>query len=184
MYINLELINIERDPEKFTTVKIVKTCFNDSYNFLDYILSYRNNIDLRSISVEERLDKIQTMNVCEYCKCTNCIKKSVTNLINEVDRHNSNNINKLSYISIIDYILNRKCPEFKVIPQTDFFSNVDLIDLMYIQLLLENDWIYLVNVDKKNNIIEFNYLDLIEKPNNEYYINILIDYYKSKKKTK
>ena len=40
MLINLELIYIQRNEEQFLKARIIKTCFNESYNYLDYILSF------------------------------------------------------------------------------------------------------------------------------------------------
>lgn len=182
MLINLELVYIQRDEEKFAKTRIIKTCFNESYNYLDYILSFKYKVDTPYVSTEETLDSIKNHSVCEYCKSNNCIKKSTVILIDEVDKYNANRVNKISYLSVIDYILNRKSPEFKSIPDKKFFSQVDLIDLMYVQVILENDLISFYRFDTNSNVAEFNYLDLTKKAKNEYYINVLLDYYKDKNK--
>lgn len=184
MFINLELINIQIDSEKGTKVRIIKTCFNDSYNYLDYILSYKYKIDIPYVSTEERLEIIQKRNICESCKCNQCIKKSIAILIDEIDKYNKNHVSKISYLAVIDFLLNRKSPEFKSIPREDSFSDVDLIDLMYIQVILESDLVSLSKFNEESGTIECDYLDLTEKPNNDYYITILMDYYKNKSGTK
>ena len=66
-------------------------------------------------------------------------------------------------------------------PNSDFFADIDIVDLMYVQAILEANIIQMVNYDAENNSAEFEYLDLTKKGDNGYYINILIDYYREKK---
>lgn len=184
MLINLRLIYIQRDPEKRTTVRSVKICVNENYNYLDFIVSFIYKVDSYAVSTEEFLDVLKVRPVCEYCKCNKCIKNITVVLMDEIDKYNANQVNKISYIDVIDYILNRKSPEFKSIPEKNFFSAVNLIDLIYVQVILENDLIFLSQYDENRSIAEFNYLDLTNKTKNEYYINVLIDYYKTKNNVK
>lgn len=182
LYINLELINIQKDKEKnITKIRMIKTCMDETYNYLDYMLSYRYKVDTSLVSIEDNLERLKDKNVCEYCSCNNCIKKTIAILIDEVDKYNENSKNKISYLNLIDYLLEKKLPEFKEEPEKSFFSSVDLIDLMYVYIILESDFVFLNNFDKKNKIAKFNYLDLTKKVNNEYYINMLIEYYKNKR---
>lgn len=184
MCINLELINIQTDSENMTRVRLIKTCFNESCNYLDYILSYKYKIDTPSISTEEKLEIIQKRNVCENCKCNQCMKKSIAVFINEIDQYNKNHEGKISHLAVINFLLNTSSPQFESIPKEDFFFNVDLIDLMYVQVILESHFISLSKFDEENNRIGCDYLDVTEKPNNDYYITILRDYYKNKKGAK
>lgn len=180
MLINLELIYIQRDPEKKAKVRNVKTCVNENYNYLDFVVSFIYKVDSYSVATDELLDTLKVHPVCEYCKCKNCIKRIAVILMDEIDKYNENQMNKISYIDVIDYILNRKSPAFKSIPEKTFFSSVNLIDLMYVQVILENDLISLSKYDENKSVAEFNYIDLTNKSKNEYYINVLIDYYKTK----
>lgn len=184
MYINLNLITLERNKENLAKIRTIKTCFNQSYNFLDYILSYRYKVDSSAVSVIDTFDKFVDFKVCEYCKSNSCIKKSLAILLDEVDKYNNNHINKLTYLNIIDSLLNRKVPQFTSVPEKNFFKKVDLIDLMYVQLILESDLIEINKYDDKSREIEFSYLDLTNKENNEYYINNLLEFYKNKKNEK
>ena len=185
MYINLELAEIQKREEKEekTEVKLIKTCFNELYNYLDYILSYRHRVDSNYVSIQNDLKTIKELNVCDCCNCNVCIKRSVMILIEEVNKYNQDRTKKISYISVIDYILDRKEPKFKSIPDKKFFKKVKITDLMYIHLILENDLIKIDKYNKKEHTVEFSYMDLTRKGKNEYYINILLDYYKSGKRT-
>ena len=180
IYINLELIYIQRESEKFPKVKIIKTCINQSYNCLDNILSYRYRVDNGTLD-DETLDRMNNIKLCEYCNCKNCIKKSLTVFIDEIDKNNQNNVYKLEYLDVIDYILDRKSPEFKNVPSKNFFNGVNLIDLMYVQIILEADLVTLTKIDTNKHIAEFDYIDMTHKRNNEYYINLLLKYYKNSK---
>lgn len=182
MYINLELINIQKNEEKVQKVTIIKSCFNEIYNYLDYLLSYRYKVDSYSVSTIDSIDRIKSLNTCEYCNCDTCVKKSTIIFMDEVDKYNNSHESKLSYLSIIDYILDRKIPKFEELANKNIFKKVDLIDLMYIHLILESDLVVLRKYNEKNNTAEFDYLDLTQKSNNEYYINILHDFYKTGKK--
>lgn len=182
MFINLELIDIYKAGENLNNVRMLNVCSNQSYNCLDFILSFRCKIDKMSASIDDNLARVKKINVCQYCNSTNCIRKSITLLLEEIDKYNTMHSKKANYLEVIDYILARKTPEFKSIPDSSFFKNVDIIDLLYVQAILEADLIILTKYDE--NSIEADYLDLSNKSNNEYYINILLNYYKNKKNVK
>lgn len=183
MYINLDLIILERNKENLVKVRTIRTCFNQAFNLLDFMLSYRYRVDSPSVSITDNFDRVSNFSVCEYCKINTCIKRNLAIFLDEIDKYNNNHINKVTYLTVIDYILNRKVPQFESIPEKKFFAKVDFIDLMYIQLILEGD---LISIDKceDNSIVEFSYLDLTNKTNNEYYVNNLLEFYKNKKNAK
>ena len=183
MLINLKLITFFEDDKKIENARMIRLCFNESCNFLEFILSFRNKVETSSVSTVDTVQNIKKRNVCEFCNGKTCIKKSAITLIKEIDTYNSINSKEITYLSVIDYILNRKAPEFKSIPDKKFFASADLIDLMFVQLILESDLIILKNIDEKSQNITFEYLDLMRNSNNDYYINILLDYYKNEKRT-
>lgn len=179
MFINFELEFIRKD-EKSARARVVRTCTNESYNYLDYVVSMKNKIDIEDVSTIETLDYTKQRGICEYCSASQCLRKSTAILIDEINKYNAVHIEKLKYLTVIDYILGRKIPEFESVAPKELFEKVDLIDLMYVQVILESDLISLSKVD--NDIAEFSYLDLTKKNKNEYYINVLIDYYKNNNK--
>lgn len=183
--INLNLIQMYKNNNtNEVMVKSIKTCINENYNLLDYMLRFRYRVASYTVTSEDSLEKIKQYPVCNYCKCKNCIKKSVSLILEAVDDYNSNSKNKLQYIDVIDYMLNRKIPQFKEIPIETYFENVDIIDLMYVQIILESDLISINNTNESEENVSFNYLDLFNKDENKYFINILYDYLKNKENKK
>ncbi len=187
LFINLNLFNINRKSRNILdnngtdeqdTIQMMKINSNESYDCLDYMLSYKLKVDMASISTESELQN-KTNN---YTNQKNDIQEKLIILVNEVDEYNSVNMKKIKYLDVIDYILGRKVPEFKSKPDNNFFKTVEIIDLLYIHIILESDLINITKVNK--NIVEANYLDITTKRNNEYYSDIILNYYKNKKNGK
>ena len=183
MLINFNLIYTLMEEEKASRIRMIRTCTNELYNYLDYMLLLRYKINVDNVTVIEMLDGLKNHGICEQCKAKQCVKKSAAIFMDEIDKYNAEHAEKIGYLSAIDYILNRKLPEFKTIPNKNFFKDVDFIDLMYVQAILESDFVKFDKVDIDTGVAEFSYLDLTSKNKNEYYINILLDYYKNKNKT-
>ena len=116
MIINLKLIDIYSAGASIGNVRIIDMCSNQSYNCLEYIVSYRCNVDKMAVSVKDTLTKVKKLNVCQYCNAKNCIRKNTTLLLDEIDQYNNMHSDKINYLEIIDYILGRKTPEFKSTP--------------------------------------------------------------------
>ena len=181
MYIKLNLLSVGANKDGQEKISYVKTCLNEYYNYLDYILSYRNRVDFGTVSTTESMDFAIKRGVCEFCKCKTCVKKNIAILVTEIRKYNKENKTQISGEDVIDSILERKEPEYTEMPNSDFFADIDIVDLMYVQAILEANIIQMVNYDAENNSAEFEYLDLTKKGDNGYYINILIDYYREKK---
>jgi len=182
MYINLELITIDKgDKDNPARARIIRSCVNESYNYLDYMLAFRFKVNTSTVSVEETVERLKGLRLCPCCTCKTCIKRSTTEIITEIDRQNAEKNTKYRYIDVIDFILDKKAPKYEDMPKEDFFQNADLLDLMYVQLILETDLIS--KYSKKDSTLEFDYLDLTYKNSSEYYINILYRFYKNKKMT-
>ena len=184
LFINLKLFNINRKSRNILdnsgtdepdTIQMMKMYSNESYDCLDYILSYRLKVDMAAISSEKELQN----KVNNYTNQNNDIQEKLIVLVNEVDEYNSVNMKKIKYLDVIDYILGRKVPEFKSCPDNNFFKTIDIIDLLYIHIILESDLINIIKINKK--IVEANYLNISTKRNNEYYSDLILNYYKNKK---
>lgn len=182
MFINLELVNKDKTRDNYDSLRTLNICLNNNYNCLDFMVSFRCKVERVSISSNETIEKAKKLTRCQYCKATNCIRKNIAILIEEVDRYNSNNSQRLNYIDVIDVILNKNITKDKSTIDINFFKNVDIVDLLYVQTILEADLVSITKHDK--NSIEAEYLDLSNKENNEQYINILLNYYKNKKNAK
>lgn len=187
-YVNFNLVEIfaqtkEEKEKNNISYKMIKSCLEQNYNYLTFMLNMKNEIETRKSSVKGTMKIGQEYNVCKDCKCSQCIKSSVVNLLYEVDRINKQNNKTIKPIDIIDYILGKKEDNELVAPAEEFFDGIELIHLMYIQLILEAGLVKLTKVDKENGIVEAEYLDLSTK-NELYYINVLRKYYENGQGTK
>lgn len=179
--LNLELIDIYNIGEKQKNVRTINICSIQNYNCIENMISFRMKVDKLSASMTDSTERIKKVNLCSFCKCSSCIRKSLILLIEQIDKYNISNNSKLNPLAVVDYILDRRTPTFAKTPESKFFSKMDIIDLLYVQTILEADLINLVNCE--GNKIEANYINLTSKSNNEYYINILLEYYKNNKNT-
>ena len=180
--LNLEQIDIYKIGENQKNVRTINICSIQNYNCLENMIAFKMRVDKMSVSMVDSIERVKNINLCSYCKCSKCIRKSLAILIEQVEIYNLNNTYKLNPLSVIDYIIDRKTPMFNKTPEAKFFSNIDVIDLLYVQTILEADLINLIKCEE--NKIEADYLDLTSKNNNEYYINKLLEYYKNKKNAK
>lgn len=181
MHINLELRSTYTDKNQVKRIKMPQICSYNSYNCIEHFLAFMYQVDSNFVSVTDTFDKIKEYDVCKFCNCKHCLRRSVNLLINEVDNYNKANNTKIKYIDVIDYLFNTKKCQLNPVQDKNIFKDIDLIDLLYIYTILELD---LVDATIKDQNIEGEFLDITEKQINEYYINILLGYYKSKKKAK
>lgn len=184
-YINLNLFKIIKKTEEqkgpMIEFRMIKSCFSETYDYITYALNNKNDIDTAPASMRQNVKFGDSYKVCDECKLKHCIKSSVINFVAEIDRLNEKNNSNISYLAAIDFILGRKNPEFKSTPEPAFFTNVELIDLMRAQIILEGDFIELVKYSNTTKKAKFNILDITSKDEEEFYINIIHDFYKSKK---
>ena len=160
----------------------VLICGTHNYDFLEYMVAYKCRIDLGKVSALNSTDRMKNSNKCLYCNLKECVEKNIILFFEEVRKYNEENKKKINCIEVIDYILNITTPEFNSIPDYSFYKNTNVMDLLYVQAILEMD---LVNIKSMHeNIVEFNYLDITQKENDNYYINILKEFYKDEKNKK
>ena len=81
-------------------------------------------------------------------------------------------------MDVIDYLLQRGVPDFKEIPSFEFFDKFNIIDLIYSQAVLEADLIRIYEYDKEKGTMEVEYLDLMEKMDDDYFIKDIINFYR------
>ncbi len=184
-YLSLGIIDLFTNKEhnfQQPLVRIIKLCAVEKYNLLDYMLSFICGVDLSKVSTKTKYSTA-AHDICTSCNVSNCIKRYAPIFCHEVDLINGeNNANdNVSWLEAFDYLIGRIPPEFSEIPSTKFFSNVDLIDLMYIRIILDGDFINIDNIDGDTGEVTFNYLDLTFKHDEYYYANDIIGFYKNKK---
>jgi len=184
-YINFFLVDTyeqtkEEAEKKLVAYRVIKSCFDQNYDYLTYMLNMKNNIETRKSSVRGTHAIGNEYSLCQNCECKKCIKSGAINLLFEIKRINKEQQRKIKPIDVIDYLLDRKIPEFKTVPNEEFFNDIELINLMYIQIILEADFMKMKKYDKGTGIAEFEYLDVTTK-SEMYYINVLKQFYKTGK---
>lgn len=187
-YANFHLVEIykqtkEEEEKKQISYRMIKSCFEQNYNYLTFMLNMKNGINTNKSSVRGINEIGKEFTVCQTCKCKKCIKSGAINLIQEIDRINKETKTDIKAIDVVDFLLERKPPEFIQEPKEQFFNNIEPIYLMYIQLILEADFINLIKYDKETGLAEFEYLDVTSK-SEPYYVNILHEFYESGKGSK
>ena len=180
-YMNFNLVTIfeqtkQEIEKKSISYKMIKSCSDLNYDYLSYMLKMKTEVETRIASIRGVHKIGEEYTLCSDCKCDKCIKSGAINLIYEVNRINREEKRKIKAVDIIDYVLERKPPEFKVIPDEKFFDNIEPIYLMFVQLILEADLIKITKIDKERGDIEAEYVELTTKKDS-YYVNILKDFY-------
>lgn len=180
-YMNFNLVTIfeqtKQEAEKNSiSYKMIKSCSDLNYDYLSYMLKMKTEVETRTASIRGVHKIGEEYTLCTDCKCDKCIKSGAINLLYEINRINKEEKRKINSVDVIDYILERKPPEFKLTPDEKFFEGIELIYLMFVQLILEADLIKITKIDKENGNIEAEYVELTTKKDS-YYVNILKDFY-------
>ncbi len=184
-YINLNLYKIIKKTHEEKGVIIdfrtIKSCLNENYDYTTFVLNNKQDIDTVPASTRQTIKFGDTYSLCKECKLQHCIKSSVINFVVEIDRINEVNNTKIDYLDVVDFILDRKAPKFEKVPDHTFFGDIDLVDLLRAQVLLEGEFINMISYDENTKIAKFNILDITTKDDEEYYINIIYNFYKLNK---
>ena len=189
MYIKFNLgkiLNRTEEQKKNGEIKFrtIKSCLNEKYDYIDFVLNCKYEIDLKTSTSISAIKEGKENKICGECKCKNCIKSLIGNFLFEIEEINNNLEEKqrIKPIEVIDFILKTKASEYKEVVSDKFFNNVQLIDLMKIQVILENDFIKMIEFNNETGIAKFEYLDITDKKGESYYINLITEYYKGKNK--
>ena len=184
-YISLGVVDLftnEKHSFKEPLVRIIKLCAVEKYNVLDYMLSFICGVDLSKVSTKTKYTT-NPHELCNSCNLGSCIKRFVPIFCHEVDLINGeqNQNDNVTWLEAFDFLIGRIPPKFSEVPTAKFFSNVDLIDLMYVRIILDGDFVNLEKIDEETGKVEANYLDLTEKHDEYYYVNDIVAFYKNHK---
>lgn len=184
-YISLGVVDLftnEKHSFKEPLVRIIKLCAVEKYNVLDYMLSFICGVDLSKVSTKTKYTT-NPHELCNSCNVGSCIKRFVPIFCHEVDLINGeqNQNDNVTWLEAFDFLIGRIPPKFSEVPTAKFFSNVDLIDLMYVRIILDGDFVNLEKIDEETGKVEANYLDLTEKHDEYYYVNDIVAFYKNHK---
>lgn len=179
MYIILGLISVDRESEKQSKVTMLRSCKvqTNNNNFLTNILDCKYNLEAKHITDEFMFKAGKLFIVCNDCNLKKCFKQTLPQFIDAIDEYNETNQKQLRYIDVLDFILKRNVPQFKSTPSKEFFDEINIIDLLYVHVILELDLINIKKYDNKTGNAQFQYLDLsnLSSGNN---FNYFLNYYK------
>ena len=183
MYVKHNLIEIYKQTEeeaKNNQIRyaVIKSCIPSEYNYLEFLMDCTYRIDLntaRSVFV----DKITENKIkCRSCKLAYCIKYLVRNLMYEISCIQRRDNSVINVAQLIKLLINENETEVGSLEEKQIdFSNIDTVDLMYVELILNNKFIELKEYDEETGIAKYNVLNLIRLEDYQYYINKLYDFY-------
>lgn len=181
IYIINDLMTIKKQTEeqrkqnKITVVGI-KSCLEENYDYLTYMLNCKYKVD-RQLATTEREFTFGSWNtICDGCKMKNCIKSLVYNFIYEIDEINKDQKEKIEYYEVIEYLLQENIENQKKKVDLKIFDKVEFYDLLFILVLLESELIKLEEYNETNRVAKFSYVKLDARDEYKYYINKLYDY--------
>ena len=211
-YIVLDLISFYEDRSKKDEIiekgKTLSFCTQNQEDCLEEIVSYRCNLDFYNNISYDTVNNMKKYTLCNFCNMKNCVRKSLAIFIKEIDKSQESGILDKSYTyeKIINHIIWKKqmaskrkekssieqitqeelIITFDSIIEKNFqdysiFENIDYVDLLYVQTILEADLIKINKCEGKK--IEAEFFKINKKERSEYYINIMLDYYKNEKDT-
>ena len=183
MYVKHNLIEIYKQTEeeaKNNQIRyaVIKSCIPSEYNYLEFLMDCTYRIDLntaRSVFV----DKINENKIkCRGCKLSYCIKYLVRNLMYEISCIQRRDNSVINVAKLISLLINENETEVGALEEKQIdFSNIDTVDLMYVELILNNKFIELKEYNEETGIAKYNVLNLIRLEDYQYYINKLYDFY-------
>lgn len=183
MYIKHNLIEIYKQTEeeaKNNQIRyaVIKSCIPSEYNYLEFLMDCTYRIDLntaRSVFV----DKLNENKIkCRGCKLSYCIKYLVRNLMYEISCIQRRDNSVINVAKLISLLINENETEAGALEEKQIdFSNMDTVDLMYVELILNNKFIELKEYNEETGIAKYNVLNLIRLEDYQYYINKLYDFY-------
>ena len=183
MYVKHNLIEIYKQTEeeaKNNQIRyaVIKSCIPSEYNYLEFLMDCTYRIDLntaRSVFV----DKLNENKIkCRGCKLSYCIKYLVRNLMYEISCIQRRDNSVINVAKLISLLINENETEAGALEEKQIdFSNMDTVDLMYVELILNNKFIELKEYNEETGIAKYNVLNLIRLEDYQYYINKLYDFY-------
>lgn len=184
MYLKFNLIEMYSQTEteianKQIKYAVIKSCIPSDYNYLEFLMNcnYRINLNTaRNVFVDNIGDKKLK---CQHCELKYCIKYLMRNFLYEILTLQNKDKVKIDPIKIVKAWINEaedKNYEDKKIE----FSKIDVVTLMYVEILLKSKFVELKEYDEQTKIAKFNVLNLTSLEDYSYYINKLYDYYSGK----
>lgn len=188
MYIKNRLIKLkteteEQKKERYREYTIIKSCLKEKYNYLVQIVNCKYDVDARRANRTIKLNK--KVAPCSCCKFNTCIRDDVALFLIEIENINKQNPNvPIDPENVINFLVNKKeensnfekkeCSEEEI-------NKISQMQLLFIDVLLENEFVELEKYDIDTNKIIIKYVNLEEKEIDELYIDKVYEYYSKQK---
>ena len=182
MYLKFNLIEIykqDTNEENINQIKyaVIKSCIPSDYNYLEFLMDCNYRINL-NIARNVFIDKIgEKKNKCQNCNIVYCIKYLLRNFLCEILKIQNRDKTVINAEKLINIFLNEE--DTIVLDNTAKvnFDNIDIISLMFVEIILKNKFIKLKEYNEETKIAKFNALNLVNLENYTYYINKIHKYY-------
>ena len=157
----------------------IKSCANENYDYLPYVVNCKQKIDLGSSRFVKDYKIGQFLPKCKECKLKEeCIKFIIVNFIYEINKYNQENSTNIGYLDVINEMLAEPQEELKNFTDKSIFEKVDFYDLIFIKTILQSKFIYMSEFNEETKKAKFNYIKLDSREGYVLYINKLYDFYK------
>lgn len=184
LYLKNNLLEIleQNQEEKMANeiaMKAATTCMLEEYNYLVQILKCKYKIETEEAR-GSLTKKIGTpLSLCKGCLLTNCIKHTVSEFLLEMKKINQERV-YINPLSVIEELLKTEKKEdivFTTMTEKSLFEEAAVYTLLFVDTILDNDFIEMERFDEVTRIAKFKYLDLTIKEDFEFYINKIYKYY-------
>lgn len=182
MYLKFNLIEIYKQNENEASnnqirYAVIKSCIPSDYNYLEFLMdcNYRINLNLaRNVFIDRIGEK---KNKCQNCNIGYCIKYLLRNFLCEILKIQNRDKSIINAEELIKQFLNEE--DNIVLNNTAKvqFDNIDIVSLMFVELILKNKFIQLKEYNEETKIAKFNVLNLVNLEDYTYYINKIHQYY-------
>lgn len=182
MYLRLNLIEIyQQDANEKSNNQIkyavIRSCVPSDYNYLELLMdcNYRINLNLaRNVFIDKLGEK---KNKCQNCNIEYCIKYLLRNFLCEILKIQNRDKTVINAQKLINLFINEKDNINLNDTVKVEFDNIDIISLMFVEIILKNKFIQLIDYNEETKIAKFNVLNLVNLENYTYYINKIHQYY-------
>lgn len=182
MYLKFNLVEMYQQTESEANnnqirYAIIKSCIPSDYNYLEFLMNCNYRINL-NIARNVFIDKIGEKKIkCQNCGLKYCIKYLVRNFLYEILQVQKRDKVVIDPKKLLNMFLAEEQDKILYNSLDIKFDNVDIVSLMFVELLLKNQFIVFKEYNEITKHAKFNALNLVKLENYTYYINKLQEFY-------
>ena len=183
IYILSNLLSIDKQTENqkqnnLIGYRAIKSCLEENYDYLTYVVNCKQRIDNNIARVVREAKVGEFFSKCRDCKLTECIKSVCINFLYEIEKYNIENNKQIKYLDVINFMLKEEKISYNTLENFDMFKKVKYYDLIFIYTILEDELVFVKEIDENEQKAKFGYVNLHEREGYIFYINKLYDYIK------